>query len=174
MICEQVKNIIGFDVHLLEHNSNIMWIDTPFTFSDGDGFSIYAEKISNTIRFFDAGETLLHFMGRGVDIKKSRGVSFINKIAANHGVNLSERGDLEILSTSNDFKSSFAQFVSALLELVTWEKEQELVNTDMDLFVQEVAMCFRSAYPNEAQLPSPEFKGISGHKYHFDFSHLSC
>jgi len=171
MICEQVKNIIGFDVQYIEEQSNIMWIDTPFTFADGDGLSIYAEKISNSIRFFDAGETLLHFIGRGVDVKSRRNIGFLTKIASSYGVDFTANGDLQILSPADDFSNSFASFIGALLEIITWEKGQEGVNTDMDLFIQEVALYFKSAYPNEQQSPSPEFTGISGHKYSFDFIH---
>jgi hypothetical protein len=171
MICEELQNLIGFDVHYMDDQKNIMWIDTPFRFADGDGISFFAEQISNTVRYFDAGETLLHFMGRGLDLNKSRGASFITRIASAHGVNLSSSGDLEILSNSQDHNSAFASYVSALLEIVNWEREQENIDTDMDLLVQEVAMYFRSAYPNELQQPSPDFRGISGHKYQFDFIH---
>lgn len=171
MICEELKSLIGFDIQYMDDQKKMMWIDTPFRFADGDGISFFAEQISNTVRYFDAGETLLHFMGRGIDLNKSRGASFISRIACAHGVNLSSSGDLEILSNAQDYNSAFASFVTALLEIVNWEREQENIDTDMDLLVQEVAMYFRSAYPKETQQPSPDFRGISGHKYQFDFIH---
>ena len=58
-----------------------------------------------------------------------------------------------------------------MLNIVRWETDQQGISTSIDLFVDEVSMCFKAAYPNQVQIPSPEYVGISGHTYRFDFIH---
>lgn len=173
MICSQISNLLGVSCHPLNDDGSIALIDTPFAFEDGDMLPVYMESLGGQIRFFDDGETIMHFHGRGVVIDGLNKVKFIKKIADSQGISLTNSGELEIWSSESEAPSAFAKYLSALIGLVDWEKDQIGQSTDTSILVEEVAQCLRAWKPNALLTPSPEYVGISGQTYKldFDFNH---
>jgi hypothetical protein len=169
MICTQISNLIGIACHPLNEDGSIAMIDTAFAFDDGDGIPVYLEKIGGQVRFFDDGETILHFYGRGVKIDSAKKTRFIKNIAATNGVTLTDMGVLEIWAPESQAPSAFASYMSAMVGLTGWEKDQTGLSTDISLLITEVAQCLHAWKPNAQLTEDPEYIGISGESYKLDF-----
>jgi hypothetical protein len=60
------------DVKVIEKGDGLLYVSTPFTFSDGDSYSIYLKTLpAGGIRISDMGETLMHLSYEN-DIDKFR------------------------------------------------------------------------------------------------------
>lgn len=171
MICDQLSTLLGIKCHPLTDDGTVALVDTAFKFQDGDYVPVYVQQIANQVRFFDAGETVIHFIGRGVSINDAKGAKFMKKIAEQNGSTFNENGEIESWANQDNASEAFAKYMGVMLGLVRWEHDQIGVATDTSLLIEEVSMCFRAAYPDKKQTPSPEYIGISGHKYKFDFIH---
>jgi Domain of unknown function DUF1828 len=171
MICHQLTTLLGYQCHPLTDDGSVALVDTSFTFQDGDFVPVYVQHIAGQVRFFDAGETILHLMGRGVDLSVPGKIKFLKTIAEKNGAVVNISGEIEVYESENNASNAFAKYLSTLLNVVAWETEQQGVSTEIDTFVEEVSMYFKAAYPSQIQSPSPEYVGISGHKYKFDFIH---
>ena len=132
---------------------------------------MYVQHVAGQVRFFDAGETILHLMGRGVDLSAPGKIKFLKTIAEKNGTVINTSGEIEVYESEINASNAFAKYLSTLLNIVKWETDQQGISTDVDTFVEEVRMYFQAAYPSQIQLPSPEYVGISGHVYKFDFIH---
>ena len=171
MICEQLSTILGLKCHPLTDDGTVVLVDTAFKFQDGDYVPVYVQHIANQVRFFDAGETVMHFIGRGVKFSDAKNAKFMKKIAEQNGSIFNDDGEIESWANQDNASEAFAKYMSAMLGLVRWEHDQIGIATDTSLLIEEVSMCFKAAYPDKIQTPSPEYLGISGHKYKFDFIH---
>lgn len=171
MICEQLSSLLGIKCHPLTEDGSVALVDTAFKFQDGDYVPVYVQQIANQVRFFDAGETVTHFIGRGISINDAKSAKFLKKIAEQNGSVFNDDGEIESWANQDNASEAFASYMCAMLGLVRWENEQIGVATDVSLLIEEVSMCFKAAYPGKNQIPSPEYTGISGHKYKFDFIH---
>lgn len=170
MLCSQLSTLTGFSCHPLSADGNIAMIDTSFVFEDGDDIILFVEKTGETVRFFDDGEVILHFAGRGIAFEDLRKTRFIKQAAQPHGVTLTETGVLEIWAHSDDAPQAFAKYLSALMDIVSWEKDQIGVGTDISMLVSEVAMHLRALKPQADLTTNPEYRGISGATYKLDFN----
>lgn len=169
MICQQLQNLLGFTCHPLNEAGNVAMIETPFTFCDGEGLPAFIESSGQYIRFFDDGQTLLHFMGRGMRFSDRRRMRPIQGAAERHGATLNDDGEIEVWSPVAMAKEGFAKYVSALLSVVNWEKESEGDDYDAANLIDEVRICFE-AWKRGANIQrDPELYGISGHKHTFNF-----
>lgn len=171
MICEQFSTLLGFQCHPLSDDGSVALIDTSFTFQDGDFVPVYVQHIAGQVRFFDAGETILHFLGRGVNVKSAGKAKFLKTLSDRHGAKLNSEGEIEAYASYANASGAFANYMSTMLAIVRWENDQQGIASDIDLLVEEVSMYFRAAYPDQSQTVSPEYLGISGHVYKFDFIH---
>lgn len=160
--------MIGFECHPLSDDGSVAMIDTPFAFADGDEVPVYVEKIAGQIRFFDDGNVILHFRGRGVTLDDHRQTRFLKNIAEPRGVSLTDMGELEIWARAADAPSAFAKYMSTILAVCSWESDQGGVATDASLFLDEVTLCLRAWKPQASFGEGKEYSGISGHKYKMD------
>lgn len=169
MICSQISELLGFTCQPLSDDGSVALIDTPFSFEDGVSVNVFVEKTGSQIRFFDDGEILLHFLGRGVRLDGARQTRFIKTIADSHGVSFTEQGELEIWTSSLTASVAFASFTSTLVGLIEWEKGQIGVASDLSLLISEVALCLQAWKPVAKLTNNPAYTGISGHVYKLDF-----
>lgn len=169
MVCDSITNLIGVTCYPLSEDGSVAMLDTPFTFTDGDSAPVFVEKFGGQVRFFDDGEVLLHFAGRGMRLENHRHDKFIRTAAESHGVTLNEAGELEIWASERDASTAFAKFVSTLVALTGWEREQQGVASDLTLLIDEVELCLRAIEPHVPLVPKPEYVGISGQVYNLDF-----
>jgi hypothetical protein len=148
-----------------------MALETPFGFSDGAPFVIYAENLVNTVRFFDSSETLFHAMGRGIKSFHVRRYQPLKSIAKKHGVFVNESGEIEGYFPPDKMAFGFARYISALLDFAKWEDEYvgvDLSERDGQL-VNETKMYMALLFPGKPIAPSlVTMKGLSGKVYGFD------
>jgi hypothetical protein len=168
MICSNIAEMIGFACLPLSEDGSVAMIQTPFAFPDGDGIPVFVEKLGGQVRFFDDGGVLMHFRGKGVLLDDQRKTRFVRNLGEPNGVTLNEMGELEIWARSEEATVAFAKYISTVLALSNWEREQDGVATDTSLFLDEVAMYLR-AWKSTAPLSvGEEIVGVSGHVYKMD------
>ena len=169
MICQQLTSLLGFDCSPLTESGNVVLVSTPFRFDDGDAVPVFAEIVSDQIRFFDDGHTLMHFIGRGIRIDNKKHASFLSTAAQKNGASFTEAGEIEIWASVNEAPAAFSKYVASLLALTSWERDQRGIGTDAVLFVEEVAMALHAWKPGKLIEIDPQFEGISGRGYRLDF-----
>ncbi|MEJ8811401.1 DUF1828 domain-containing protein [Variovorax ureilyticus] len=168
-VCTDLTSLIGVTCYPLSDDGSVAMLDTSFKFADGDDAPVFVEKTAGQVRFFDDGGVLLHFAGRGVRIESLRNVRFIQNLSAAYGVKLNDDGELELWANERDAPAAFANYVSTLVALTAWERDQQGVASDLTLLIDEVEMCLRAIDPAWAPVPRPEYVGVSGQRYHLDF-----
>lgn len=169
MICENLSSILGFDCVPISEDMSIARIKNPFTFDDGESLPVYVQQINEQIRFFDDGKVLMHFLGRGMKFEDGRRTKFIKNAAEPHGVTLTADGDLEVWAAIDGASIAFTKFLSTLVEVTTWERDQRGVSTDLTILIDEIAMCLKAWKPESTIVEGPEFVGISEQVYKLDF-----
>lgn len=170
MICSHLSELTGLSCYPLNDDGSVAMIATPFVFEDGDEVPVFVENIAGKVRFFDDGGVLMHFLGRGLKFDSKKKSRFIQSIAGSNGAAMNDDGEIEVWSSVADAGVGFAKYMSTILELVSWEKEQKDVNHDMALFIEEVAFCLMSWKKHSTLTRQPEYKGISGHLHKLDFA----
>lgn len=170
MICDQLQATLGISCHALNEEGSVAMISTPFTFDDGDGVPVFVESNQTHIRFFDDGDVLFHFMGRGMSFEDSRRTRFIKNIATTHNIDFTDNGELEVWVVKEQAADGFAKYMAAILDIVGWERDQRGVSTDTTLLVDEVVMCLQAWRQNALINRDPEYMGISGHAYKLDLT----
>lgn len=168
MICAHISEMIGFECHPLSDDGSVAMIDTPFQFADGDRIPVFVERMARHVRFFDDGNVIMHFRGRGVSIEDRRQTRFLRTLADANGARLNDAGEIEVWALADEAPSAFARYMSAMLAVRGWEDEQEGTFTDASLFLDEVTMCLRAWKTGAAIRAGKEYTGISGHVYKMD------
>lgn len=169
MICQQLNTLLGFDCSPLSESGDIAFVSTPFKFSDGDSVPVFVEKVGGQVRFFDDGQALMHFIGRGVRMENKKHASFLFNAATKNGAAFTEAGEIEAWASADMAHEAFAKYINTFISLTTWEAEQAGTNTDMTLFVEEVAMALRAWKPSAQIVLDQPIQGISGRTYKIDF-----
>lgn len=169
MTCEQLSTLLGFDCLPLCDEGSVALVHTPFKFEDGDALPVFVEAVDGQVRFFDDGATLRHFIGRGVRIENRKHAAFLVNISAKHGAAFTESGEIEAWSSIKEAGHAFSAYLSSMLAVAAWEKEQQGQDTDTSIFVEEVAMALREWKPYSSIAIDPEFEGVSGRKYKLEF-----
>ncbi len=99
-------------------NNNLLFVETPFTFPDGDTYCIYLQELTGGIRITDCGHTLMH-LSYEMDIdklrEKTRGRIF-EQILSDIGLN-ENKGQFYLDSTISDLGSNLFRFGQALTKI---------------------------------------------------------
>lgn len=169
MICTNLHQVIGFECHPLDGSGALAYIATPFTFSDGDSIPVYVEKLSVGYRFFDDGQTLLHFMGRGMKFQTGHQLKFLSAIASQFDATLNEDGIIEVYAKEEQPQAGFASYVACMLQVRAWEVEHEGVDADASAFAIEVAEALKAWQPGVELASAREYIGASGKTYAVDY-----
>lgn len=173
MICKNLLQMTGFACQPISEQGDLARISTPFCFADGDPVPVYVQSFaSNVHRFFDDGQTLLHFIGRGMEFKNGHKHRFIDNIAKKHGAAMNNNGVLEMFSKSESPADAFAQYITCMIAITQWENEHQGLNANNAAFADEVAHALVSMYPAAAQtfMQKPAYLGSSGKRHELDFS----
>ncbi len=169
MICQNLLNLTGFTCQPIDEHGTLARISTPFCFADGDPLPVYVQSFEGDVhRFFDDGQTILHFMGRGMKFESGHQVRFLSNIAQKHGAALNSNGVLEILSKDCTPADAFAQYISCLVSIVQWEEEHEGVDADGSAFATLVAHALMELHPGEEVALRPTYLGSSGKQHEVD------
>lgn len=166
MISTALLYSIGLHCQPVAEGDSVAIVYTPFQFADGDGIHFYVEQVGSSFRFFDGGETMLHFAGRGVSIANGNDTRFLRTAAKAHGAVFNKDGEIETVAKSA--AEGFAAYMQTMHDIVKWEKENENARVDMSLYVEDVVMLLKAANPSAIVKPGGELLGISGHSHKFD------
>lgn len=168
MICTSISQMLGINCHPLNEDGSVAMLETPFAFADGAELPIFVEKLANHVRFFDDGGVILHFLGRGLQFDDGRRARFIKNAADPFGVSLNQMGELEVWTSAQSAPEAFARYLSTLLAISAWEKEQAGVVPEISFLVDEVAFHLRAWKPNAQLIERPQYTGVSGQVYTLD------
>ena len=168
MNCEKLQELLG--MRCIARGMDSIEIVTPFTFSDGSGFEIFASTRGEQVHLFDDGFTLSQLHSAGLDLRSKRRWSPLRSIASLYNVTLSDDGVFETLAPASSPSLGFARFISALIGVSSWEREQAGVSADASWLVEEVALYLQAWKPNEKLLRKPSIRGFSGRTLTFDFA----
>lgn len=169
MICDELSKTLGFDCSPLSADGSLALVCTPFQFDDGDALPVYVETAGDQIRFFDDGQVMMHFIGRGMRLENGKHTRFIKSAAKDHGATFTETGELETWAAMSGAGDAFARYIGSMLALVAWERDQRDVATDQTHFVEEVAMALRAWKPFAQLIDDPVYEGVSGRTYALNF-----
>lgn len=170
MICTDLSQLLGYLCHPLNEDGSISFIETSFTFSDGEGLPVFVERVGSQVRFFDDNETVFHFLGRGLgDEAGGLKTRFIRKAIAPFGLTLNEENVIEIWAKEEDSGQAFAKYIGGLLTIAQWERESEGTSPDDSYLVEEVAMHLMAWKGKDHVKAGPKFTGMSKTKYTLDF-----
>ncbi|AOV03609.1 MULTISPECIES: DUF1828 domain-containing protein [Delftia] len=170
MICQNLLNLTGFACQPINEQGTLARINTPFCFADGDPVPVYVQSFDNDVhRFFDDGQTVLHFIGRGMNFSSGHKLRFLSNLASKHGASLNAKGVIEILSTDSSSADAFARYISCLVAITHWEMEHQGVDADGSAFATEVAQALLQRYPGKELQLRPEYLGSSGKRHELDF-----
>lgn len=171
MICNYLHNLTGFVCHPIDEQGTLAQIQTPFHFADGDPLPVYVQSFqNNVVRFFDDGQVILHFMGRGMDLSSGQRIRFLKNIASKFGADINKDGVLEISSKENNPSDAFAKYIACLHSVASWESEHQNNNATSAAFVEEVIFTLQSIYPHQTIKPKKKYIGSSGKTHEVDFS----
>lgn len=173
MICKDLLNMTGFACQPISEQGDLARISTPFCFADGDPVPVYVQTFANNVhRFFDDGQTLLHFIGRGMQLNNGHKLRFVSKIAQKHGAAMNDNGVLELFSKGASSADAFAQYITCMIAISQWEQEHQGLDANGAAFADEVAHALLSLYPESAKtfMPKPVYLGSSGKRHELDFS----
>lgn len=169
MICTQLTSLLGLACHPLDDAGNVVMIETPFCFNDGDAMPVFVEHAGEQVRFFDDGAVYLHFRSRGIALSTATQTRFIKTAAQAHGAFFTESGEVEVWSRADAASEGFARYIATLMDLARWESEHTGISIDAELLVEEVAHCL-AAWKKEAHITrNPLVTGITGRVYTLDF-----
>lgn len=170
MICDDIASSLGFGCVPLTEDARVAMILTPFKFTDGEAVPVFIESHQGgLVRFFDDGQMLMHFRGRGLQLDDKRRLRFLTSAAAPFEAVMTAAGELEVWSRRGETQDAFRRYVSAALAIVDWEREQEGLGADLSLFVDEVGLALRAWKPGAPIVEAPEFTGVTGQTYRLDY-----
>lgn len=170
MICQNLLNLTGFACQPINEQGTLARISTPFCFADGDPVPVYIQSFEGDVhRFFDDGQTILHFMGRGMKFDSGHQFRFLSNLAQKHGAFLNSNGVIEILSKDATPADAFARYISCLVSIIHWEEEHQGIDADGSAFATMVAHALMEMHPGLELQARPSYLGSSGKKHELDF-----
>ncbi|WP_272970671.1 DUF1828 domain-containing protein [Comamonas terrigena] len=173
MICKNLLNLTGFACQPISEQGDLARISTPFCFADGDPVPVYVQAFANNVhRFFDDGQTLLHFIGRGMELNNGHKLRFVSNIAQKHGAAMNDNGVLELFSKGDSPSGAFAQYITCMIAISQWEHEHQGLDAGAAAFADEVAHALLNLFPASANtfMSKPVYLGSSGKRHELDFS----
>lgn len=171
MICKEFFEITGLECFPLDETGNVAYVASPFVFEDGEPFPIYVREVSTShVSFFDDGEIILHFLGRGFRGSKNKlNTTFLSNIADSHGLTLTDSGVLQGSAHKKEAPELFAKYIAAIFAITQWEKE--FLNNDQSTLelIAKVEFALKAWRPNAKITKKPVYKGSSNKDYEFTF-----
>jgi len=172
MICKNLLQMTGFACQPISEQGDLARISTPFCFADGDPVPVYVQSFANDVhRFFDDGQTLLHFIGRGMKLDNGHRLRFLANIAQKHGAAVNDNGVLELFSKGDSPSNAFAQYITCVIAIAQWEYEHQGIDANGAAFADEVVHALLTLHPESTStlIHKPTYLGSSGKRHELDF-----
>ncbi len=147
-----------------------MSVSTSFSFADGEIINFYIEDKQDETVVTDNGDTLFHLRGIGLDLSDRRRWRPYRQIATAHGFDLDDGGMIIGRSPTNRVPQLVANYITAMLDIVTLEHEQLGIPEEASQFIEEVEFYLRAWKPSSNIIRLPVLVGMSGksHTFHFE------
>ena len=134
---KEFKNKVCDEIHLFQEGVNRFKVFTPFSFEDGDRFSIVVKNNSGKWFLSDEGHTLMH-LSYEIDEKDYRSGNrerIISNVISSYGMS-DIAGELIMPVIDNDFGDALYSFVQALVRIsdVTYLNREVVLSTFIDDF----------------------------------------
>jgi hypothetical protein len=116
---EKLCTLMCTDVKLRLQNDELLAVDTPFYFADGDPYQMYIkERPGGVLRLSDMGHTLMHLSYENNIDKFREGTrgKLFDQILAEHGVQ-EEQGEFYVDTPSENLSSSIFRLAQALTQV---------------------------------------------------------
>ena len=147
-IQNKLRDTVSSEVSLLDEGLNRFRVFTPFSFEDGDHFSIVLKKHNDTFVFTDEAHTIMH-MSYDMDVsalKKGNRQKIITNTISNFGLDEKD-GELLIKVDGDNFGNSFYNFIQALIKITDISYlSKEMVRTT---FYEDFKAFISDAVPEE-------------------------
>lgn len=147
-------------------------IGTPFSLPDGSAINLYISQLdSGHMQISDNADTLFQLGGMGLDVWNAARSKHIRDMLKKHNVQLSDKGNISLLTNPDQTAFSFAKTVTALLGVSQWASEaMNHVADEIDIVAQlEPYVIARN--PRAETKHNQAVKGASGTLYTFDILH---
>lgn len=170
MICHNLSEILGFVCHPLSEDGELVMIESPLTFPNGNTIPIFLKKIGNNIQFFDDHETVYHYIKSGYrGTEKSLDTSFIRSAIEPYELEFTDN-QISIWGRLETAKLTFAKYLSGLMAASNLANPSSAGDSRIKALVAEVADLLQVWRSSEQMVFLPEYKGISKTTYKLDFS----
>lgn len=168
MSCEGLIRRLGYECK--EVADNILEVDTPFTFPNGEPIHFYLDGNGGDIVVHDNADTLAHLIGMGWDLADRRKWKTLQNTVAAFGFELQETGAIVSRAPHNIETALISNYVAAMLAVVEVEREYLGLSDEQITFVEEVEMYLKASDPKKALVLRPVVIGHSGrsHEFHFE------
>lgn len=169
MSCDQLIERLGFECRQL--SDSVISVATPFSFADGESIGFYLEDRTSEVIVSDNGDTLFHLRNVGFDLSDRRRWRPLKQLAEIHGLELRDSGEIAGSTSKEETPHLIARYVTAMLSIVDFEREQLGIPEEIDQFIQEVEFYLHAWKPQASLVHLPTVKGMSGrsHIFHFEF-----
>jgi hypothetical protein len=111
-----LKKQMCSDIHVQQEGLNRYIIDHPFTFDDGDHFTVILKKIGNKWEFSDEGHTIMHLSYEDVELNKGGYKEIINSTVSAFELTNRE-GELILPVQETMFGDTFFSYIQALVKI---------------------------------------------------------
>lgn len=169
MNCDQFSTLTGMrcEPQPTRDGSECIAVVTPFAFFDGAGLSIFASAADHQLHLSDEGLTLFWLMGLhgAAAFEDRRAWRPLRTALAPYGVTLDDNGTIQTISGVDKAPLAFARFVSGLLAVDAWARENANAPAAATL-VDEAAMYLRAWRTDAVSEPEP-IVGFSGQAHQF-------
>lgn len=171
--CAWANALTRYDCRQLEglRGESALEIGTPFFILDGTAIVLYVIDQGDHCLVSDNGDTLQHLSGAGLDPWRPARQRAIRQRALQHGMTLSEQGDLRIVSRKAAASFTFAKAVAGILAVADWASSQLQISVPERDLVAEAEPWIVARNPRAVVERRPLVQGASRTHYRFDLRH---
>ena len=167
MTCAALMAGLGFDCH--EIKNGVLRVNTRLGFCDGQLMGFYILPKGKGYVISDNCDTLFNLMNQGICLDNKRKWTPIRKIAINHGLVLTDNGEITTIKPCDDIGHLISSYLSVMFEINNFQRERMGISDDVVSFSNEVEIYLRQWKPSSPIILNPSFKGDSGILHDFDF-----
>lgn len=164
--CRDLATKLGFRCHQV--TDGLLNISTPYAFSDGEVVNFLLRDVGGTIIITDNCDFIAHFMSLGMDLSDKRKWIGIKNIVSNYNFNLTERGEIQAITTMAKLADRFNAFSAIVHDLTKWEIERLTISEEISDLVDQIEYHIRRRNEGIGIERGYRATGATGHKYIFD------
>jgi hypothetical protein len=169
--CNWVRALTAYDCRPVrtKHGEAGLEVGTPFSLPGGAAVNVYLIETGNHIRLTDNADTLFQLGGLGLDVWGAGKHRALRDVSLKNGLAMGEDGDLFLLSNPQHAQWHFAKFVSGLLAVGTWARDQMAIEHPPRDLAAEAEPYLVAWRPTVELKRHVKVQGASRVRHQFDF-----